>query len=143
MRSKTREIAVQTLYQLIDAPSYLTVDAAKNFAREAGLHPEEGHKEVDEVYLDGLLQGISQHQIEIDEKIEGYLKGWTMSRIPKIDLSILRLAFYEVIYVDSQDVPPLVAVDEAIDLAKIYSDDKSRKFISGVLASLINDLKSS
>ncbi|MDY2993900.1 transcription antitermination factor NusB, partial [Ligilactobacillus animalis] len=61
--------------------------------------------------------------------------NWTLARLNRIDLLILRLAIYEMLYVD--DVPAKVALDEALQLAKEFSDDKSRRFINGVLSNLL------
>ena len=72
----------------------------------------------------------------IDKYISDSLKGWTIERISKIDLSILRLAFCEILYVD--DIPYQVTINEAIELAKKYSDDDSASFINGVLAASVN-----
>lgn len=139
-RYQVRELAVQTLFQLIEAPEYLTVDQAITFALEAGSFPEEGYDEVVDEYLYTLIQGVQSKLTEIDQRITSYLTNWSLERIARIDLTILRVAFYELFYVDEEEVPNNVAVDEAIDLAKIFSDDKSRKFISGVLANVLADI---
>ena len=75
---------------------------------------------------------------ELDEKIKPYLKGWTMDRIGKTDLAILRLAVYEIFYRD--DIPYKVSINEAVELAKSFCDDASPSFINGVLAGVVNSL---
>ncbi len=84
-------------------------------------------------YLDELVSGVLDNQAALDEKIKQYLmQGWTLSRIAKTDLVILRLAFFEM---DNEpDIPKRVALNEALELAKQFSDDRSRRFINGVLA---------
>ena len=67
------------------------------------------------------------------------LKVWTLQRLSKVDLMILRLAVYEILHED--DVPNRVALNEALELAKTYSDDSSRKFINGVLSVIISEQK--
>ena len=87
-------------------------------------------------YLPELVEGVLTHQSELDAKIDQYLSSnWTLARLNKTDLLVLRLAIYEMLYVD--DVPAKVALDEALQLAKEFSDDKSRRFINGVLSNLL------
>lgn len=140
-RRKVREVAVQTLYQMIEAPEYLSVDDAVAYALDAGNYPEDGYGSVDRSYLNQLIKGVQENKQELDQKIEQYLTGWSLSRLARIDLTILRLAMYEIFYMSTNDVPNNVAVDEAIELSKTFSDDKSRQFISGVLAQVLNELK--
>ncbi|PWG00932.1 transcription antitermination factor NusB [Levilactobacillus bambusae] len=84
-------------------------------------------------YLQELVDGVLDHEEELDAQIKPYLKsGWTMSRINKTDLILLRLATYEINQV--ADTPNRVAVNESLQLAKEYSDEKSRRFINGVLS---------
>lgn len=132
-RRQVREKAIQVLFQMIDAPEYLTTEIATSFALEAGNDPEIGFDEVADPYLYQLIEGVQEHQTEIDAKIEEYLSDWTIDRIAKIDLVILRVAFFELMFIDNELVPPKVAVNEAIDLSKVFSDEKSRRFVSGVL----------
>jgi len=74
----------------------------------------------------------------LDAKIDQYLStGWQLKRIAKTDLVIMRIAFYEIDYVE--EVPNRVAVNEALELAKNFSDDRSRRFINGVLAHTLDD----
>ncbi|WP_369707376.1 transcription antitermination factor NusB [Levilactobacillus brevis] len=89
-------------------------------------------------YLATLVNGVLAHQSELDAQINQYLStGWQLKRIAKTDLVILRMAFYEIEHVD--DVPNRVAVNEALELAKNFSDDRSRRFINGVLAHTLDD----
>lgn len=74
---------------------------------------------------------------ELDELIKKYLKGWKLERIPKVNISILRLALYEIIYEDG--VPGKVAVNEAVELAKKYSGEDDYMFINGVLGSYLRE----
>jgi len=84
-------------------------------------------------YLQTLVDGVLASQSDLDAQIDQYLStGWQLKRIAKTDLVILRLAFYEID--DVEEVPNRVAVNEALELAKKFSDDRSRRFINGVLA---------
>ena len=79
-----------------------------------------------------LCVGVRERRDELDGFIAELSEGWTLNRQPAVDRNILRLAIYEIKYVES--VPPIVAVDEAIELAKKYSTAESGKFVNGVLA---------
>lgn len=85
-------------------------------------------------FIRSLYFGIYEHLEEIDELIKVYATNWSFERISKIDLSILRLAIFEIKYTD---VPQKVAVNEALEIAKRYSTDKAPKFINGILGSII------
>ena len=92
----------------------------------------------DKKYITEVTEGVAEKIEELDEKIKPYLKGWTMDRIGKTDLAILRLAVYEFFYRD--DIPYKVSINEAVELAKSFCDDSSPSFINGVLAGIINSL---
>ncbi|OJG20277.1 transcription antitermination factor NusB [Enterococcus canis] len=90
------------------------------------------------VYLDTLVGGVCAKQHELDEEITKHLSAkWTLNRLAKMDLVILRMAIFEMRYVD--DVPATVALNEALELAKEFSDDQSRRFINGVLSNVMKD----
>ncbi|KRL04251.1 hypothetical protein FD46_GL001375 [Liquorilactobacillus oeni DSM 19972] len=87
-------------------------------------------------YLVELTEGVVSHKEELDAVISSYLsKQWNLKRLTKTDLILLRLAAYEV--QDVADVPAKVAVDEALQLAREFSDEKSRRFVNGILSNLI------
>jgi len=85
-------------------------------------------------YISSILSLAETHSIDVDALIAENSVGWTVDRLSRIDISILRLAIIEMMYMDT---PPAVAVNEAVELAKKYSEDKSPKFINGVLAGVI------
>lgn len=92
----------------------------------------------DKEYIRQIIKGIIDNKENLDETIKKYLKEWTMDRISKTDLAILRLAIYEILYRD--DIPYKVSVNEAVELAKSFSDDQSPSFVNGVLAGVISGL---
>lgn len=92
----------------------------------------------DKKYIEQVTKGIAEKIDELDEKIKPYLKGWTMDRIGKTDLAILRLAVYEIFY--REDIPYKVSINEAVELAKVFCDEGSPAFINGVLAGVVNSL---
>ena len=90
-------------------------------------------------YITKSLKGINENISEINGLIKNNLKqNWTIDRISKIDISILKLAIYEMIYTDT---PYKVAINEAIELAKKYGDESSKSFINGILASVVKEKK--
>lgn len=89
----------------------------------------------DPTYMRHLVEQTLQHQQTIDEEIKKYLRGWQLDRIANVDRAILRLAFYELMH--EQETPPKVVLNEAIELAKLFSDEQSAKFINGVLSAYL------
>ena len=92
------------------------------------IEPEE---QPQDAYAREVLQGIEAHQPEIDQLIRERAEGWRLERLHSVDRNILRLAIYELLY--REDVPPEVAIDEAIELAKKYGTERSPAFINGIL----------
>ena len=90
-------------------------------------------------YLRDILFGVSKNEEKINELISKNLKEkWTLDRISKINVSLLKLAIYEILY---NKLPYKVAINEVIELAKVYSDEQAKSFINGILASIVKDEK--
>lgn len=85
-----------------------------------------------------LLHGAIEHIDEVDTKIRELATNWDFKRIAKIDLSILRLAVYEILF--RRDIPPIVSINEAIDLSKLFSNRDAKRFINGILDKLKDEL---
>lgn len=83
--------------------------------------------------------GVCEHLNEIDETIDRHAKGWSTGRMSKVDLAILRLAVYEMLYSDK--TPLSVAINEAVEFAKKYSSDEAPAFINGILGSVAEEHK--
>ena len=88
--------------------------------------------EKNEQYIKDKVQGIVSHIKELDEKIMEAAKNWELERLGKAELAILRLAAYEILF--DEDIPNAVAINEAVELAKEYTDERAAAFINGVLA---------
>jgi N utilization substance protein B len=90
-----------------------------------------------------LVEGVEDHRDELDDAIAGKASeaGWTLKRMPVLDLNVLRLGAFEL--TRRPDVPVAVVIDEAVELAKRFSTDNSGRFVNGVLAALAADLRSS
>lgn len=127
-RNEAREILMQILYEMDTAKS-MNRDTAEKLAHErlAGHHKERGAK---------LLTDIIDHLEELDDMINKNSRSWKTNRMPKVDLAIMRLALGEINFAD--DIPAAVSINEAIELAKKFSIEKSSKFIHGVLGSIVN-----
>jgi len=100
----------------------------------------EGREQPRDHYAFGeeLIHGTIEHVADIDAKIRGLAQNWEFERIAKIDLAILRLAIFEMLY--RRDIPPVVSINEAIDLSKEFSNADAKRFINGILDRLKGDL---
>lgn len=85
-----------------------------------------------------LSNKAEENMDKIDEKIMKFSKGWSLSRIPKVSLAIMRVAVTEMLYVDS--VPVNVSINEAVELSKIYGEQKDSSFVNGILGSISRDI---
>ncbi|AEH47275.1 transcription antitermination factor NusB [Parageobacillus thermoglucosidasius] len=120
-RHEAREKALQALFQ-IDVGRIPPEEALQNVM---------GGEEADS-FLRQLVFGVTEHQEEIDELLRANLEKWTLERVANVDRAILRMAAYEMKYLD--DVPVKVSLDEAVELAKKFGDTKSGRFVNGVLS---------
>ena len=93
------------------------------------------YEDKDKEYIKKRVLDITAHVDEIDKIIDGISEGWKLNRIGKAELAILRLAIYEIKYDD--DIPEKVAINEAIELTKLYCDEEARKFINALLGKLV------
>lgn len=91
----------------------------------------------EEEYIRDSIKTIKSNLNSIDKIIQRYIKGWKIHRLAKIDLSVLRIAVYELTY--RKDIPLEVSINEAIEICKKYSTDESSKFINGVLGSFVRE----
>lgn len=91
----------------------------------------------EEEYIRDAIEMIRINLNDIDKSIQKYIKGWKIHRLAKVDLSVLRIAVYELTY--RKDIPIEVAINEAIEISKKYSTEESSKFINGVLGSFVRE----
>lgn len=131
-RKTTRETAFKTIFE-IPFHSSNTYDELIEF--NSSYFDEAITQKTDLEYFKAVTGQCFINIEEIDDKISHNLKEWSIDRISKINLSILRLAVSEIMYLD--DIPYQVSINEAVELAKKYGDDDSPAFINGVLASVI------
>ncbi|MCH7321867.1 MULTISPECIES: transcription antitermination factor NusB [Solibacillus] len=121
-RTEARQKAFQALFQL---------DSTELTIEEAIGHVLEEEQESN-AFLNKLVRGTTENQAEIDAALEQKLEKWTLNRLPKIERTVLRLAVYEILH--ELDTPNKVVMNEAIELCKTYGDEKSSKFVNGVLS---------
>ncbi len=96
-------------------------------------------KDDEKEFIISEYKGITENLDEIDGCIDSFASGWSISRLAKTDLAILRIAVYEILF--SDDVPDKVAVNEAVELAKLFSSEKAPSFVNGVLSKVIKSRK--
>ena len=122
-RTRARRQALQILYQ-----SEMTGDSVPVILRDRSFSVEDGEPSD---YCLALALGTESRQAAIDGEIEATSEHWTLMRMPFVDRNILRLAVYEIMF--EPDVPHSVAINEAVEMAKVYGGDDSSKFVNGVL----------
>ncbi|GAB6170322.1 transcription antitermination factor NusB [Clostridium carnis] len=125
-RKRSREIAMELLFGMTLSKNTLE-ETIENFLEDYEMNL----KTIDLEYIKEILQKIQENMDIIDSKIESTLTNWKLDRISKVNLTILRIAIGEMLFLD--DVPEKVAINEAIEITKKYSDEKSVSFINGVL----------
>jgi len=86
-----------------------------------------------------LVEGVDDHQAELDELIVGHARGWSLERMPAIDRAVLRMALLELR--NRPDVPTAVVIDEAVELAKRFSTDDSGRFVNGMLSAMVSKVR--
>lgn len=128
-REEIRENTMQIIFQM---------DVAGEFDYEKLLPIEENLKSIKKSQTINTLEVIRDHIEEIDSIIKNNIDNWSIDRIGKTDLAILRNAVAEVIYIDS--IPNGVSINEAVNLAKKYGDDKSYAFVNSVLSKIVSSL---
>ncbi|MBC1500079.1 transcription antitermination factor NusB [Listeria weihenstephanensis] len=124
-RREAREKALQILFQMELNEMHLDQAIANVMEDES------------DAYVDKLVEGVVANKAAIDELIAGNLDNWSMDRLNKVDLAILRVSVFEMVY--CEDIPDRVSLNESLEIAKIFSDEKSSKFINGVLANVAKD----
>ncbi|WP_066500236.1 transcription antitermination factor NusB [Abyssisolibacter fermentans] len=129
-RKAAREKAMQLMYQM-----QVNDDFDKS---NKDIFYEENKITGDEIkYIDNCIDTISENKDDIDNIVKNYAKGWKLERISTVDLSILRIAIYEIMF--REDIPIEVSINEAVEIAKTYSSLEAGKFINGILGTFVRD----
>lgn len=136
-RKVAREVAFKVIFEL----AFQQDENAEELFKRLVETSEEKFEttEDDEIYVKEIVSGIQSNGSSLDEKIKSHLKDWSFERISKVDVAILRLAIYEM--TERKDIPCKVSVNEAVELAKTFSEDASPAFINGVLAEIMKEVE--
>ena len=126
-RSKLREIIIKILYQIY-------IYDSKNITYDVDLLIKE-QLEYENEFLDSSVKGVIKNQQEITNIANKYMKDWNIDRVSKVDKAIISLGIYELLYTDT---PNIVAINEAVELSKKYSDNKVVKMINGILDNVMH-----
>ena len=155
-RREARERAVQFLFQHdLNAPENLEAalaqfwesqrtaaiaeeKAAATWGQPTELPPPTAEEAEVRLFAEPLIRGAIEHRDALDEQIKKYAKNWELHRIAAVDRNVLRLAIYEMLY--REDIPPVVSINEAVDIAKKFSTQDSGKFVNGVLDKVKSEL---
>ncbi len=132
-RSAIRELTFRLIYSL-------EIQKVEDLEEQIELYMQCNEIEDDDAkeYIKDAILGIKENSLEIQELIEKNLKAdWKIDRISKIDLSLLKLAIYEIKY---KQIPYKVAINESLELAKKYGEETSKNFINGILASVVKEM---
>jgi N utilization substance protein B len=148
-RREARERAVQFLFQAdLNPPENLELSLGQFWSSQQALviaeekgpanwgeRPELQPPSVEEtsvrLFADPLILGVLENREKLDEEIRKYAKNWDLHRMAVVDRNVLRLAIYEMLY--RLDIPPVVSINEAVDIAKKFSTEDSGKFVNGIL----------
>lgn len=141
-RTNAREIAIHFAFELGFTKQsaeellaeFLNKETFAQLGEEEPLY-NEFPNEKQLAYIKGLVRGVYDHGVELDGYIEKYAKGWKFSRIDRVATAIMRVAMYEVMYMD--DIPNNAAVSEAVEISKGYEDAEAVSFINGILGSFV------
>lgn len=155
-RREARERAVQFLFQHDLSPPedleraledfWVTQRAASiavdkgpaTWGQEQELPPPTVEEAETRLFAEPLIRGALQHRVALDEIIMRHVKNWELNRIAAVDRNVLRLAIFEMLHRD--DIPPVVSINEAVDIAKKFSTPESGKFVNGILDKVKGDL---
>lgn len=133
-RHKAREISFKYVYQIAFGQPLIVEE---NGFWDMALEDDKNLNEEDKVFIEGIVNGVKEHLDEIDKVIFSKIAGRSMDRVFKVDLAILRIAVYELLYV--KELSYKVVVNEAVEIAKKYGKDNSHTFINGILREVIKE----
>lgn len=136
-RVTARAAAMQMIYERLAGGQggEETIQMVYEELREEGAARDNEPGMADRAYITELLEGVLDNIDELDAKIEAASRNWTVDRMPKVDLTILRLGAWEILH--EEGIPGSVAINEAVELANRYSEPDSGRFINGVLGTIL------
>ena len=132
-RTLAREVAMKILF----ARSLGGEDTWEEVLEQSQARDELSDE--DKTFLENEVFGVERHREGLDGLIDGYAKGWNLNRLAKVDLTLLRMGLFELLYLP--EVPVGAAINEAVELSKRYGEDKSYSFINGILGTAARELR--
>ena len=135
-RHLARSVVLQTLFEW-DTTDASAADVAEILARNV---EEFGGEETDKAFMENLLQGVLAKREDLDLVIEKAAPDWPIDKIAPVDRNILRIGLFELLFADRAQVPAKVAINEAIELAKIFGGESSGRFVNGVLGAVYKEM---
>lgn len=136
-RHIARSIVLQSLYEL-DFNKEKNLDINKLIERNV---QEFGSGVEEQDFINNLAHGVLEHQAQIDDIIVKSAPEWPLNQITIVDRNVLRIGIFELLFGDKQQVPPKVAINEAIELAKGYGGESSGRFVNGVLGTIFREME--
>lgn len=130
MRRQSREIALQILFQTEYAPQI-------SFEDLFSIYDEQKDRGIIK-YADDLVRGVQTHKMKVDEKIQDASRHWKIDRMGGVDRNILRISVYEMMFA-SEMIEPKVAINEAIEVAKLFGSQESAAFVNGILDQVVRN----
>lgn len=128
-RSEARKIIMTILYQIVVYDKNKMIYEVEDVIKE--------NLEIDNEFVKDIVYGVITYQNDLDKIANKYLNNWTIDRLGNTDIAILRMGIYELLYTDT---PSIVSINEAVDLAKIYSDESVAKMINAVLDKVYHEM---
>ena len=123
------------------APAIAEESASATWGEKVELPPPTTEELATRLFADRLIRGVLEYRGELDKKISEHAQNWDLHRIAVVDRNVLRLAIYEMLHRD--DIPPVVSINEAVDIAKKFSTRDSGKFVNGILDTIKKELSRS
>ena len=128
-RSEARKIIMTILYQIVVYDKNKMIYEVEDVVKE--------NLEIDNEFVKDIVYGVITYQNDLDKIANKYLNNWTIDRLGSTDIAILRMGIYELLYTDT---PSIVSINEAVELAKIYSDESVAKMINAVLDKVYHEM---
>jgi len=132
------ELALDHFWGSQQAAAIADEKGAANWGQTPELPPPNAEELAMRQFADPLIRGTLEHRDAMDEMIKKHAKNWDLHRMAAVDRNILRLAIYEMLHRD--DIPPIVSINEAVDIAKKFSTEDSGKFVNGILDKVKGEL---
>jgi N utilization substance protein B len=136
--SDNLEEALSRFWATQQATAIAEDKAPANWGQTVELPPPTPQELTTRLFADKLIRGVLEHRDELDTRIKQHAENWDLHRMAVVDRNILRLAIFEMLY--REDIPPIVSINEAVDIAKKFSTHDSGKFVNGILDKVKGEL---